>query len=76
MSIRQFPPIDISVPVHKTPFTDLRRKEINKLLKKGIFVVIIERDIPQGIYIFNSRFINKIKYPSTDKASKKLKLII
>ena len=55
---------------------DLQHKEINKLLEKGVFAVIIKRDILQGVCIFNSRFINKIKYPSTDKAFKKLRLII
>jgi len=55
---------------------DLQRKEINGLLKKGIFAVITERDVPQGIRIFNSRFINEIKHPSTKKAFKKLRLVI
>ena len=55
---------------------DLQHKEINGLLKKGVFAIIIERDILQGIYIFNLYFINKIKYFSTDKAFKKLKLIV
>jgi len=55
---------------------DLWRKEINGLLKKGVFAVITERDVPQGVRIFNSRFINKIKHPSTDKAFKKLRLIV
>ena len=76
MSIRQSPPANISVLVQETPFTDLRHKEINRLLKKGIFIVITERDIPQGIYIFNLRFIDKIKHFSTDKAFKKSRLII
>jgi hypothetical protein len=55
---------------------DLRCKEINGLLEKDVFAVVMERDIPQGVYIFNSRFINKIKHPSTNKAFKKLRLII
>ena len=55
---------------------DLRRKEINGLLKKGVFTVIMERDVLQGVRIFNSRFINKIKHPSTNKAFKKSRLII
>jgi len=55
---------------------DSQYKEINGLLKKGIFAVIIERDIPQGARIFNLRFINKIKHLSTNKAFKKLRLII
>ena len=44
-SIRQPPPIDILVLVQETPFTDLQHKEINRLLEKGIFIVITERDI-------------------------------
>jgi hypothetical protein len=55
---------------------DLQYKEINKLLKKGVFTVVMEKDIPQGVRIFNLRFINKIKHPSTNKAFKKLRLII
>jgi len=55
---------------------DSQRKEINGLLKKGVFAVITERDVPQGVRIFNSRFVNKIKHPSTDKAFEKLRLIV
>ena len=68
--------MDISVLVQEAPFTDLRYKEINRLLKKGVFAVITERDILQGIRIFNLHFINEIKHPSTNKAFKKLRLII
>jgi hypothetical protein len=45
MSVRQSPPINILVLVQETPFIDLQCKEINRLLKKGVFVVVIERDI-------------------------------
>jgi hypothetical protein len=45
ISIRQSPHADILVLVQEPLFTDLRCKEINKLLKKSIFVVIVERDI-------------------------------
>jgi hypothetical protein len=55
---------------------DLQRKEINGLLKKGVFTAVTERDVPQGVRIFNLCFINKIKYPSTNKVFKKLRLII
>ena len=68
--------MDISVLVQKTLFTDSWYKEINGLLKKGVFVVIAERDIPQGVYIFNLRFIDKIKHFGTDKAFKKSRLVI
>ena len=74
--IKQSLPTDISVLVQETPFTDLQRKEINKLLKKGVFAVIMEKDIPQGIYIFNSRFVDEIKHPNTNKTFKKSRLII
>ena len=43
--IRQPPPADILVLVQETPFIDLQCKEINRLLKKGIFVVIMEKDV-------------------------------
>jgi hypothetical protein len=36
----------------------------------------MEKDVPQGVYIFNLRFINEIKHPSTNKAFEKLRLII
>ena len=45
ISIRQPPPINILVLVQKTPFTDSQYKEINRLLKKGVFMVITEKDI-------------------------------
>ena len=45
ISVRQPPPTDISVLVQETPFTDLQYKEINRLLKKGVFVVIMEKDV-------------------------------
>ena len=76
ISIRQPLPIDILVLVQETPFTDLQYKEINGLLKKGVFAVVTEKDVPQGVRIFNSRFINEIKHPSTNKAFKKLRLVI
>jgi hypothetical protein len=55
---------------------DLRHKEINGLLKKGVFAVIIDSDVPQGVCIFNLRFINEIKYPNTNKAFEKSRLVI
>jgi hypothetical protein len=55
---------------------DSRCKEINRLLKKGVFTVIIDRDVPQGVYIFNSRFIDEIKYPGINRAFKKSRLVV
>ena len=76
ISIRQPLLINISVLVQKTLFINLQYKEINKLLKKSIFAVIIKKDILQGVRIFNLYFINKIKHFSTNKAYKKSRLII
>ena len=45
ISTRQPPSVDILVLVQETPFMDLQYKEINRLLKKDIFAVIIKRDI-------------------------------
>ena len=45
ISARQPPPIDILVLVQETPFTDLQCKEINRLFKKGVFAVIMEKDV-------------------------------
>ena len=74
--IKQLLSADISVLIQKTPFTDSRHKEINRLLEKGVFTIIIDNNIPQGVYIFNSQFVNKIKHPSTNKAFKKSRLVI
>jgi len=76
ISVKQSPPADISVLVQETPFTDLWCKEINRLLEKGVFTVITERDVLQGIYIFNLCFIDKIKHPGTDRAFEKSRLVV
>jgi hypothetical protein len=55
---------------------DLQYKEINRLLKKGVFITIIDRDILKGICIFNLCFVNKIKHLRTNKAFKKLRLVV
>jgi hypothetical protein len=62
--------------IQDTPFTDSRRKEINRLLKKGVFATITEKDVLQGVHIFNSRFVDEIKHPGTNKAFEKLRLVI
>jgi len=76
ISAKQSLHADISVLVQEAPFTDLQHKEINRLLKKGVFAVITKRDVLQGVHIFNLCFVDEIKHPSTDKAFKKLRLII
>jgi hypothetical protein len=55
---------------------DSRCKEINRLLEKGVFAVVTDSNVLQGVYIFNSRFIDEIKHPSTNKAFEKSRLVI
>ena len=76
ISAKQSPFANILVLVQETPFTDSQHKEINRLFEKGVFAIVIERDIPQGICIFNSHFVDKIKHFGTDKAFKKLRLVV
>ena len=68
--------MDILVLVQETLFMDSWCKEINGLLKKDVFAVIMERDVLQDICIFNLCFVDEIKHSSTDKAFEKLKLVV
>ena len=43
--IKQLLFTDILVLVQKTPFIDSRYKEINRLLEKGVFIIIIDSNI-------------------------------
>jgi hypothetical protein len=47
-------PADISIIIQEISFADSRQKEINGLLEKGVFAAVIEKDVLQGVYIFNS----------------------
>jgi hypothetical protein len=74
--VKQLLSADILVLVQETPFTDSRRKEINGLLEKGVFAVITDSDVPQGVRIFNSWFVDEIKHPGTNKAFEKSRLVV
>jgi hypothetical protein len=65
--------VDHSPP---SPFTTSRHKELNGLLESGVFEVVDITDIPQGIRIFNSRFVDEIKNPSTTSAFEKSRLVV
>ena len=68
---------DITTSKYTPPlFTESWHKEINGLLKKGVFKFINTADVLKGVRIFNSRFINKIKNAGIDKAFKKSRLVI
>jgi hypothetical protein len=36
----------------------------------------MEKDVPQGVYIFNSWFVDEIKHPGTNKAFEKSRLVV
>jgi hypothetical protein len=74
--IKQLLSADILVLVQETPFIDSRHKEINGLLEKGVFAVVTDNNVPQGVYIFNSRFVDEIKHPGTNKAFEKSRLVV
>ena len=74
--VKELPPADISVLIQEALFTDSRRKEINGLLEKGVFAVVTDSDVPQGVRIFNSRFVDEIKHSGTDKAFEKSRLVV
>ena len=57
-------------------FTNSRSSKINGLLEKGVFRVVNLEDVPQGVRIFNSRFVDEIKHPRTDKAFEKSRLVV
>ena len=59
-----------------TAFANSRSSEINGLLEKGVFRVVNLEDVPQGVRIFNSRFVDEIKHPGTDKAFEKSRLVV
>jgi len=58
------------------PFSESRRKEINGLLEKEVFEVIDIATIPGGVRIFNSRCVDEIKNPGTDKAFEKSRPVV
>ena len=57
-------------------YTAFRQKEIAELLEKGVFKIVTSADIPSNTRIFNSYFVDEIKHVGTDKAYKKIRLIV
>jgi hypothetical protein len=57
-------------------FMKPRRKEVNDLLKKRVFKLIIIENVSRDVRIFNFRFVDKIKHSSTSDAYEKSRLVI
>jgi hypothetical protein len=53
-----------------------RETEIAGLLEKGVFEVVPRSDVPEGVRIFNSRFVDEIKNEGTNKELKKSRLVV
>ena len=52
-------------------FTSFKEKELDRLIKRGVFEFTKTIDIPVGARIFNSRFVDEIKLEGTLKAYEK-----
>jgi hypothetical protein len=53
-----------------------RQTEITGLLEKGVFTVTSRADVPDGVRIFNSRFVDEIKHKGTENELKKSRLVV
>jgi hypothetical protein len=53
-----------------------RQKELNGLLEKGVFEICNLNDIPQGVRLFNSCFVDEVKFLGTSKAFEKSRLVV
>ncbi|KAI1001772.1 hypothetical protein K3495_g6428 [Podosphaera aphanis] len=66
----------LTTNAYSLTFTESKRKEIDGLMEKGVFEVVPINSVPKGTRIFNSRFVNEIKNPGTDKAAEKSRLVV
>ena len=60
----------------KPNFTSSRQKELDGLIKRGVFEFTKAIDLLTSAQIFNSWFVNKIKLKGTLKAYEKSQLVI
>ncbi|KAI1002946.1 hypothetical protein K3495_g5254 [Podosphaera aphanis] len=57
-------------------FKESRPKEINGLLEKGNFEVVQDCIVPADTGVFNSRFVDEVKFKGTDKAFEESRLVV
>ena len=70
------PDLEAYIGTADTQFAQSRQKEVNGLIDKGVFQLVHKIDIPHGIRIFNSRFVDEIKNKGTDQAFEKSRLVV
>jgi hypothetical protein len=68
--------VDSSVLILNLTFVDSKRKEINDLLKRQVFEIIIISEVLKNVRIFNFRFVDEIKHSDTSQTYEKFKLMI
>jgi hypothetical protein len=68
----QFENLSLSISI----FTKSRRKEINDLLKKRVFELIIIDVVLRNVRIFNFRFVDEIKHSDIADVYEKFRLMI
>jgi hypothetical protein len=61
-----------SIPI----FTESRRKEINGLLEKRVFELIIIDAVLRNVRIFNFRFVDEVKHSGISDVYEKFRLVI
>jgi hypothetical protein len=64
------------VSTFTSTFADSRRKEINDLLKRQVFEIIIISKVLKNVRIFNFRFVDEIKHFDISQAYEKSRLVI
>jgi hypothetical protein len=57
-------------------FQNLRRKEVNDLLKRRVFELIIIDAVLRNVRIFNFRFVDEIKHSDIADVYEKLRLVV
>jgi hypothetical protein len=67
-------PADITF--QKPLFQESRQKEIDSLFAHGVFEVVDISDLPADSQVFRSRFVDEVKFASTDKAYEKSRFVV
>jgi hypothetical protein len=67
---------DIFSYKQQLPFTNSKAKEINSLVERNVFEIILLSDILANVQLFTSRFVNKIKFSRTLDAIEKSRLVV
>jgi hypothetical protein len=67
---------DVLISIFIFIFMKSRRKEINDLLERRVFELIIIENVSRDVRIFNFRFVDEIKHSGTSNAYEKFRLVI